>query len=246
MKLFTERYWRIGVAAVLAGTFAFIASFAVAPKYVSTVRMLLVENSTTSLSSTGQPISDNTAVVDVSGLAQTLSETQAGLVSSREVATMIVNQLHLDTAQPPKGGPIQDVTHALESVYHHMKAWFTYGTYVTLPTREQAIQSVQSSVAAIDLAPAGGPDTGQADSFTLQVSAVGNSAIQAQKIATAAASDLIIVSRQRFTDDSRAYAKALGIQLNDANSTLASDNQAVSNYESAHDITPAEVEAATD
>jgi uncharacterized protein involved in exopolysaccharide biosynthesis len=250
-SLFIKRYWRIGIAAVLAAMLAFLASFAVGPKYVSTSRMLLVEDSTTSLSSTGQSIGNEAGTPGASGLAgalnapglaQTLSETQAGLVSSRQVATMIVNQLHLDKAQPSSGGPIHLLVHGLGSVYHHIKALVTYGTYVTLPAKEQAIQTVQSSVGAIDLAPAGGPDTGQADSFILEISAAGNTAVQAQQIANAASRDLIVISRRRFTEDSQAYAKALNTQLNDANATLAKDNQAVSNYETANHITTADVE----
>ncbi len=222
---------------------AFVASFAVSAKYTSMTRMLLVEGSATSLSSTGQPIGNDSSALAASGLAQTLSETQAGLVNSREAAVMIVNQLHLAKPQPSKGGPIHDVTHGVASLYSHAKAWLTYGKYTTLSARENAIQGVQSSVSAIDLAPAGGPDTGQADSFILEISAVGSSAVQAQQIANAASKALITISQQRFTLDSQAYAKALTDQLNVANATLASDNQAVSNYESAHNITSAEIQA---
>jgi uncharacterized protein involved in exopolysaccharide biosynthesis len=163
-------------------------------------------------------------------------------VNSREVAVMIVDKLNLAAAKPAKGGPIHVLTRALSSTYSHLKAWLTYGEYVTLPQREKAIQAVQSSVSAIDLAPASGPDTGQSDSFILEVAAIGTTAVQAQQIANAAAQALSTISQERFNQDSQSYAKALSTQLSDANATLASDNQAVSNYEAAHNITAGDVQ----
>jgi uncharacterized protein involved in exopolysaccharide biosynthesis len=231
------RYWRIPVVALLAGVLAFVASFAESKVYTSQTRLLIVEGSTTLLNSSGQPISNGGgSTLNASALAQTLAETQAGLASSREVATMVVDELHLDRPQPSKSGPIHSLEHAAASAYAHLKGWLTSGSYVSLPPREKAIQNAEKNITASDLAPTGGPDTGQADSFILELSANGDSALKAQQTANTAANALITVSRERFQHDSQSYVRALNTQLNDANLKLAVDNQAVTKYEVANSI----------
>lgn len=236
-KLFLKRYWRIPLVALLAALLAFAASFAIKPTYTSKTRLLIVEGSTTSLNSSGVPISNQTGSIVDSGLAQTLAETQAGLASSREVAIMVVDKLHLDAPKPPQHGVIHSLEGAAASTYAHLKAWVTAGFYKTAPRREKAIQTTESAITGSDLAPAGGStNTGQPDSFILELDATGETAVKAAAIANAAADALVIVSQQRFQHDSQFYAKALATQLGDANAALASANQAVSNYELAHNI----------
>ena len=105
------------------------------------------------------------------------------------------------------------------------------GFYKTPERREKAIQTTESAISASDLAPSGGADTGQADSYILEINGSGETAVQARDIANHAADSLIIVSQQRFTQDSQAYAKALQTQLDLAKGNLATANQAVSDYE---------------
>jgi len=236
-KLFLKRYWRIPLVAVLASLLAFAASFAMKPSYTSTTRLLIVEGSTTLLNSSGQPISSQSGSIVDSGMAQTLAETQAGLASSREVATMVVDKLHLDAPKPPQHGVIHWLEGAAASTYAHLKGWVTAGFYKTAPRREKAIQTTESAITGSDLAPSGGStNTGQPDSYILELSVTGETAVKAAAIANAAADALIIVSQQRFAHDSQFYAKALATQLGNANAALVSANQAVSNYEIAHNI----------
>jgi uncharacterized protein involved in exopolysaccharide biosynthesis len=235
LRLFLKRYWRIPLVALLGALVAFGASFAVSPSYTASTRMLIQSRSTTLLDSTGQPISQQPGVNDVD-LAKTLSETQAGLASSREVATMVVDQLHLDAPKPAKHGPIHWLEGAAASSYVHLKAWVTAGFFKQADRREKAIQTTEAAITASDLAPSGGADTGQADSYILEINASGETAEQARDIANHAADSLIIVSQEQFTQDSRSYAKALQAQLDDAQKSLAASNQAVSDYELAHGV----------
>lgn len=234
--LFIRRYWRIPLLAVLTAAVAFAASFIEKPSYTSSTRMLIVAGSTTSLNSTGEPLSSQSGVVDTSALAQTLSETQAGLASSREVAVMVVDQLHLDAPKPPPHGPIHMLEAAAASAYAHLRGWVTAGFYRSPSPREKAIQTTEKAIVASDVAPAGGPQTGQANSFILELDASGETAVQAQLIADAAADALVTVSRERFEHDSQFYADALAAQLKQADGALSSDNEAVANYELAHNI----------
>jgi uncharacterized protein involved in exopolysaccharide biosynthesis len=125
---------------------------------------------------------------------------------------------------------------ALATTYAHVKAWVTVGFFRTQPLREKTIQSTEAAITATDLAPSGGNNTGQTDSYVLELDATGSTGLQASQIANTAANALVSVSRQQFEHDSVFFAKSLSTQLNDANKTLASDNTKVSNYEIANNI----------
>jgi uncharacterized protein involved in exopolysaccharide biosynthesis len=236
LRLFFRRYWRIFLVALLGALVAFGASFAVTPSYTSGTRVLIQARSSSIISSTGTPIQNQPGVNDVDP-AKTLSQTMAGLVSSRAVAVMVVDQLHLDAPKKAQHGPIHWLEGAAASTYAHVRAWITAGFYKQMDRREKAIQSTESGVKGSDLAPTGGADTGQPDSYILEISASGENAKQARDIANASADALMTITQTRFTADSRAYAKALTTQLAVAQSNLAKDNQAVSNYEVQHGIT---------
>jgi uncharacterized protein involved in exopolysaccharide biosynthesis len=235
LSLFLRRYWRIFLVALLGALVAFAASFAVTPTYSSSTRMLIQARSASLLSSNGQSIASQPGVVDADP-AKTLSQTEAGLASSREVATMVVDQLHLDAPKPAKHGPIHLLESAMASTYAHVKAWVTAGFYKTPARREKAIQTTEAAIKGTDLAPSGGADTGQPDSYIMLLTATGETASQARDIANAAADSLIQISQERFTADSRSYAKALTAQLTSAKATQLKDSRAVSAYEAAHGI----------
>ena len=164
--LFIRRYWRIPLVAVLAAVLAFGASFAEKPTYKASTRLLLVEGSSNLLNSSGQSVNNPYGIDDATS-AETLSETQAGLASSRAVATIVVNDLHLAAPKPVKHGAIHKVLSAAASMYAHVKAWLTEGFYKVPAPREEAIQSTEAAIVASDLAPSGGADTGQTDSYIL-------------------------------------------------------------------------------
>lgn len=232
-----SQYWRIPVVAILAALLAFGISFAVKPTYTSTARLLIVEGSTTLLNGQGQQLGSQPGSNIVTGsLAQALAETDGGLASSREVATMVVDKLHLTQPKHASHGIIHALEGALATTYAHIRAWITAGFYRNQAPREKAIQNTEKAITGADLAPNGGPDTGQADSFILALSCKGTTSLNAQEICNAAANALVTVNRERFESESRSYAAALGKQLNQANASLASANQAVSQYEVANNI----------
>ncbi len=235
IRLFFRRYWRIFLVALLGALVAFGASFAVTPTYVSSSRMLIQARTVTMLSGTGTPLQNQTGLNEIDA-AKTLSQTEAGLASSREVATMVVDQLHLDAPKPAKHGPIHLLEAAAASTYAHVRAWITSGFYKTPQRREKAIQTTEAAIKGSDLAPSGGADTGQPDSYVMVLAASGETAAQARDIANAAADVLISISQTRFTADSRAYADALTAQLAAAKAAQLADSRAVSQYESAHGI----------
>jgi uncharacterized protein involved in exopolysaccharide biosynthesis len=235
LGLFLRRYWRIPLVAVLAAVLAFGASFVEKPSYRASTRLLLVEGSTSLLTSSGQ-VASSPYGVDSATSAQTLSETQAGLASSRAVATIVVDKLHLDAPKPAKHGVIHSIEGAAASMYAHLKAFLTAGFYKVPPRREAAIQATEASIVATDLAPSGGPDTGQTDSYILELDASANTATLAARIANTAASALIQVSQQDFAQSSQYWANALAAQLHSADAALAAANSAVTNYELAHHI----------
>lgn len=234
-QLSINRYWRIPTVALIAAVLAFGASYIEKPAYVATARILMVEGSASLLNGSGQPVS-NPLGVDGATSAQTLSETQAGLASSRAVATIVVDALHLAAPKPAKHGILHSIVAAAAGAYAHVKAWLTHGFYTVPNHREQVIQATEAAIVVSDLAPSGGPDTGQSDSYVLELDASGSTALQSAAIANTAANALISVSQQRFAQDSRYFATSLARQLGTANATLAGANRAVSNYELAHNI----------
>lgn len=234
-NLFLKRYWRIPLVALLAALLAFGGSFVEKSSYKATTRLLMVEGAANVLNSSGQPVNGLTGVDD-STSAQALSETQAGLASSRAVATIVVNKLNLAAPTKPSHGIIHAIGGGLASAIAHAKAWLTVGSYKTTPRREKAIQTTESAITASDLAPAGGADTGQTDSYVLELDATGKTGALAAQIANTAARALITVSQQQFEHDSVYFAKSLSSQLKIANATLAADNTKVGNYEIANNI----------
>jgi uncharacterized protein involved in exopolysaccharide biosynthesis len=235
-NLFLKRYWRIPLVAVLAALLAFGASFAEKPSYKSTSRLMIVEGNSNVLNSSGNSTTGLTGVDD-STSAEALSETYAGLASSRQVATIVVNKLNLAAPKASSHGPIHWLEGALATTYAHTKAWVTFGFYKTPPRREKAIQTTEAAIKAADLAPAGGADTGQTDSYVIELDGTGDTGLQASQIANTAADALVTVGQQQFQHDSSFFAKSLQTQLKNANATLATDNNKVSSYEGANHIT---------
>ncbi|MGB4745191.1 MAG: Wzz/FepE/Etk N-terminal domain-containing protein, partial [Candidatus Microthrix parvicella] len=102
MNALLKAYWRIPVIAVLGGLIAFGGSFVSAEKYTSTTRVLIRGREATFLTTTGVDLSDQPGVIDAS-MAKSLAETQSGIVTSREVATIVVDKLDLDMPKESGG-----------------------------------------------------------------------------------------------------------------------------------------------
>ena len=234
-KSFLTRYWRVPVVAVLGALIAFGGSFLVDPSYQSTTRLLIRGRESSFLTNTGTDLSKQPGVVDAS-LAKSLAETQAGLVSSREVATRVVDDLSLDQPKANKSGPVATLARGAAWTYSHVKAWVTFGMYRQAERREKAIATVQGNVTGHQLGTTSGGATGQPSSYVFEITAEGDSPEQARAIANSSANALVAVSQERFRQDSQNYADSLQSQVTQANAGVGKAAADVSTYKIAHNI----------
>lgn len=234
-RTFLRQYWRIPLIAFLGALIAFAGSFVLQETYASSTRLLIRGRSTTFLTSSGQDLSQQPGVID-SSLAKTLSETQAGVATSREVATMVVDRLHLDAPKPEKSGPVAWSVGAFATTYKCGRAYLTYGVCKDPDPREKAIQDVQAGIVAGQLGAATGADAGQPGSYVMELVGSGDTADQARDITNVAADSLVQVSSNRFREDAQKYADNLGAQVQLADQEVDTAAKAVGDFKVTHNI----------
>jgi uncharacterized protein involved in exopolysaccharide biosynthesis len=219
-------YWRVAVVGVLAMLIAYLGSFIVAPTYAATSRVLLRGRDTTILNSTGADLSQQGGVID-SQLATALSDTQSALVSNRQAATTIVDELHLDRPKAEKNGPIAKLERGLASAYKHARGYLGAGFYKDPGRHEAAVQTVAKGLTAQQVH----------DGFALDITGTWDDAKSAAAIANAAADLLVKQSNQRFRTEAATYRDFLRKQVDKA---VEAENQAavrVADYKTANGIT---------
>jgi uncharacterized protein involved in exopolysaccharide biosynthesis len=243
--LFLRRYWRIALVAVLGALIAFGGSYMNEPTYASSTRLLIRGRDATFLTSTGQDLTRQPGVVDAS-MSKTLAETEAGIATSREVATMVVDKLHLDAPKEEKTGPIAWSAKAAATVYGCGKALVTHGFCRDPEPREKAIQGVQEGILAGQLGATSGDGAGQPGSYILEIVGSGESPEQARDITNVAADALVQVSANRFKEDAKRYADLLGDQVKVADASVNDAAKAVSDFKNAHGITDLDAKLVTD
>jgi len=243
--LFLRRYWRIGLVALLGALIAFGGSYMNEPTYASSTRLLIRGRDATSLTHTGQDLSRQPGVIDAS-LSKTLAETQAGIATSREVATMVVDKLHLDAPKEEKTGPIAWAAKAAAVGYGCGKALVTHGFCKDPEPREKAIQGVQEGILAGQLGSTSGEGAGQPGSYILELVGSGESPEQARDITNVAADALVQVSANRFKEDAKRYADLMGEHVKVADATVNDAAKAVSDFKTAHGITDLDAKLVTD
>jgi len=239
-----SRYWRVPVVALLGGLIAFGGSFLSSEKYSSTTRLLIRGREATFLTTTGSDLSQQPGVID-SSLAKSLAETQAGIVTSREVATIVVDKLHLDQPKP-SGGLLTTVAHGAGTAYKCVKAFVSHGFCQDPEPREGAIQAVQAGVSANQLGATAGESSGQPNSYVLELVGTGEDPKQARAVAEVAADAVVGVSARRFAAESRRHADNLEAQARAAGETLVKANQAETDFRITRNITEAERRAVDD
>lgn len=220
-------YWRVPVTALLAGALAFMGSYALSPQYASSTRLLVRARDTTFLTTTGQSLSNQPGVVD-SSLATALADTQSALLDSRTVASMVVDQLHLDRPKPVAHSGLGAVAYGLHNAITKIKAFAVHGMYRVPNAHDAAVDQVFASLDAKQLT----------TSYVVELTASAANAALAQSIANAAASALVTVSQQRFRDEAAAYRDYLKGQLATATGQQTAAAKAVSDYDQAHGIIP--------
>jgi uncharacterized protein involved in exopolysaccharide biosynthesis len=244
-SLFLRRYWRIALVAVLGALIAFGGSYMNEPTYASSTRLLIRGRDATFLTTTGQDLSRQPGVVDAS-LSKTLAETEAGIATSREVATMVVDKLKLDAPKEEQTGPLAWAAHAAATGYGCGKAIITHGFCKEPEPREKAIQGVQEGILAGQLGATSGEGAGQPGSYILEIVGSGTSPEQARDITNVAADALVQVSANRFKEDAKRHADLLGEQVKAADATVNDAAKAVSEFKTAHGITDIDALLVTD
>ncbi|MBP7985953.1 Wzz/FepE/Etk N-terminal domain-containing protein [Candidatus Neomicrothrix sp.] len=231
-------YWRIPVIALLGGLIAFGGSFIAAEKYSSTTRVLIRGREATFLTTSGTDLSQAPGVIDAS-LAKSLAETQSGVVTSREVATIVVDELDLD--QPKKSdGFLSSMVSGLGRGYKCAKSLVSHGFCKEPKPREGAIQAVQAGVSANQLGSTDGEASGQPAGFVMEVVGTGENPEEARAVANATADALVAVSEKRFTSESARNVDNLAEQAKKAAAESTAANQAVTEFRLENNMSSAE------
>jgi uncharacterized protein involved in exopolysaccharide biosynthesis len=218
-------YWRVVVIGFLAMLVAYLGSFALAPTYSSTARVLLRANTTTSLNSTGGDLSGQSGLVN-SQLATALADTQAALVSNRHVAEVVVDKLKLDEPKAEKNGPIAKLKRGIASVYKHARGYLTAGFYKNPSKHEVAVETVAKGLTAKQVH----------DGFALDVTGSWTEAKSAADIANTAADALVQESNARFRTESATFRDYLKGQVAKALTAEQAARSALARYKTANNI----------
>lgn len=241
-----SRNWRVLVVGILGTCVAFGGSFVLTETYTSTTRLLIRGRDATFLTTSAEDLSRAPGVIDAS-MAKSLAETQGGIATSRDVATRVVDQLHLDAPEEDKTGPVAWTARVVGGTYARVRAFLTFGYHRDADPREKAIATVQEGVEVHQLGAKSGGGTGQPSSYVIELVAAGESPQQAHDIAEAAADALVEVNAQRFRDDARRNADFLGAQVARARAAVDARANEVRDYKVSHgisDIETAQVENA--
>lgn len=205
IKTLWRDYWRVPVIALLGGLLAFGGSFAFAPTYASSTKLLVRGRDATFLTTTGADLSAQPGVVD-SSLAKALGETQSALITSRAVAEKVVDQLDLAQPKPEPSGWFAKTRRFLGDGYKRTRAILTFGFYKEPELRAGTIAAVHSGLTAAPVR----------DSYVLELVATADDPQLAADIANAAADALVEVSTARFRADAESYRDQLKTQFDQA------------------------------
>ncbi len=230
-----SKWWRPIVVGLLGGGLAFTGSFAVSDTYASGTRVLIRGREASFLTDRAQNVSDQPGIVDAS-FAKTLGATQAGIVTSREMAVTIVDQLKLDQQPIPQQGLLTRSLRQGMLVYAKTKAYLKHGYYRKATRREQAIKDVQLGLGAQALE----------NSYILEIAATAETPEGARDIANAVADELVAVSGERAKGDAKRYADILAIELKDAETESAAASAAIGAYKTKNGIASVDAELSID
>jgi uncharacterized protein involved in exopolysaccharide biosynthesis len=200
-----RRWWRSALVGTLGGILAYGASFAVNDTYASSTRLLIRGREASFLTDTAQNVSNQPGIVD-SSFAKTLGATQAGLVTSREMAETLVDRLGLDRAAVKDQGFLTRTLRSGLVMYAKGKAYLKHGFYKKPSRREQAISDVAAGLSAQTLE----------NSYVLEIVATAETPEGARDLADGAAEQLISLSRDRAKSDADRYAASLRAELDAA------------------------------
>ena len=223
MSVLLRTWWRVPVVALLAAVLAFAGSFAIAPTYASTARLLVRGQDATVLSGKGQQLQQGFMGSD---LAKALGETQAALVQTDTVARAVVRDLRLDERPQPHRGVFGQAKHLVGALVKRTRAILTHGFYAEPSKSEGLVQGVGAGLSG----------TPVKDSYVLEVRATSDDPKLSAAIADDAADVLVRTGNERFRGDSTRYRDVLRVRLAAAVAEQATAAQAVGSYKSTHGI----------
>ena len=133
---------------LLAAGLAYAGSYVFSPSYSATTKVLVRAREARFLTSSGQDLSRQPGVID-SSLAKSLGQTNAGLVTSRDVAERVVRDLGLDRPRPQDTSFIGSLRSGMKKIYSVARAMVAHGFYAEPGSPfEAAVLDVQSSLQA--------------------------------------------------------------------------------------------------
>jgi len=221
------QYKLIAIVAIAAMVLAYAGSYLFSPSYSSTTKILVRAREARFLTSTGQDLSNQPGVID-SSLAKALSQTNSGLVKSREVAERVVTELGLDKPRPSSASIFDAIYSALKQAINVARALIAHGFYAEPSSRfEGAVADTQARLEATPIK----------DSYLIEVKASAGDAGLAAAMADAAASALLDVSRTRFQQDARTYRDFLKERVDTARAEVDAADQIIRKYKQDQGIT---------
>jgi uncharacterized protein involved in exopolysaccharide biosynthesis len=166
-------------------------------------------------------------VID-SSLAKSLGQTNAGLVTSRDVAERVVHDLGLDRARAEDTSILGSIRSAMKKTYNVVKALVAHGFY-TEPSSpvEAAVMDVQNQLQAAPIK----------DSYLIEIKASADNPKLAAGIADAAAAAIVSVTKDRFEKDANTYRDFLRAQVDRARADVMAADEAIRVYKDANGIT---------
>lgn len=219
------RFWRVALVGLIGGVLAFAGSFVIDPTYESTTKLLVRGRDTTFLTSSGETLDQQGALMD-SQIASVLSETQTALLSSHEVAATVVDELGLDRPREEPQGVIGRVRSLAGDAYRNGKALLIHGFVADVDDRTKAIAGVHQGLSASQVE----------DSYVIDVIGQADDPLLASAIADAAADALIEISEDRLETESATYRDFLATQVDLAEEEAAAAAEEVRAYKAEHDI----------
>src|SRR2546423_2323533 len=133
----------IAIIAVAAAVLAYAASYVVPPGYSATSTVLVRARDARFLTAASQDLSKDPGSANTA-IGKALTQTNAGLVKSRDVAVAIVTDLHLDVPPPPDTSIVGTIRGALKQVARVIVALIKYGYYAEPTPVEAAGTETQS------------------------------------------------------------------------------------------------------
>lgn len=221
-----QRWWLfIAIVAALAGALAYAASYLLSPSYSSSTRVLVRARDARFLSSTGEDIASRPSGVDIVQ-PKSLSQTLAGLATSRGVAEQVVRELALDQPRPRELSLLEQARAALKAWARTAGAYLQYGFYAERPPFEEAVERVRSNVEAIPIK----------DSYVVQIKVRAEDPDLAAAMAEAVTRAFVRQSLDEFQRNAANYRAVLAREVDRARDEVERAEAALRAYREAHGI----------